>query len=457
MDNQKREEIYSSILELSKRVDERLDARTQSRGNITYYQDFTFGKSGLAEKNVYIVEITNQNEREAVDNLEGTEQYATYEIYDKNNQLIATVDQEGKIHFSEEYLEQIRNINEEYFDTLELDDIEFEMPEELKENDLTVTKEELSDYKEKRREKENGIEPKEEKEEDEDKGKQPEQEDEEEKKEKTAEVLGIKKEDIKSISTIDPRQKITDEYSLVDMMPEAAGYKEISITCTNPTEKSNGTFTVIGIKDDGTREIMHSIEPVEGTTGNKNVISMNEDGSQVAEKQVKVLLRINARSRNDGIAISIGDYGMMDIDYVSNITNKETRRAIPIRTKDAQNQRIPTSEVREQGGDSREEVDEEGKIFREREEKGVDPQSLDGIDIDEADGGKMTIEQLKAYIKEEALEQGEMSREEMQEFIKGEIEQSGLTLSNEEKEMLEKEIHQEVVDESRFSTRDERR
>lgn len=457
MDNQKREEIYSCILELSKRVDERLDARTQSRGNITYYQDFTFGKSGLAEKNVYIVEITNQNEREAVDNLEGTEQYATYEIYDKNNQLIATVDQEGKIHFSEEYLEQIRNINEEYFDTLELDDIEFEMPEELKENDLTVTKEELSDYKEKGREKENGIEPKEEKEEDEDKGKQPEQEDEEEKKEKTAEVLGIKKEDIKSISTIDPRQKITDEYSLVDMMPEAAGYKEISITCTNPTEKSNGTFTVIGIKDDGTREIMHSIEPVEGTTGNKNVISMNENGSQVAEKQVKGLLRINARSRNDGIAISIGDYGMMDIDYVSNITNKETRRAIPIRTKDAQNQRIPTSEVREQGGDSREEVDEEGKIFREREEKGVDPQSLDGIDIDEADGGKMTIEQLKAYIKEEALEQGEMSREEMQEFIKGEIEQLGLTLSNEEKEMLEKEIHQEVVDESRFSTRDARR
>lgn len=465
MNNQEKEQILDRMYELSEKVDSTIDTKSQSRESITYYSDFQFGRSGLAERNVYIVEIANQKqrndgdksqEREEDDELE---QSSTYEIYDEDNNLIATVDQKGKIHFSEEYLEGIKSINEEYFDTLQLDDIDFELPEKLRDNDLNVSKEELSDYKEKRQEKEYGREPQKEENEQEkkpDEEEQVEQEDEEQKKEKTAEVLGIEKEEIKSISTIDPRQKITDQYSLADIMPEAAGYKEISIACTNPTEKSNGTFTVIGIKDDGTREVMNSIEPVEGTTGNKNVISMNEDGSEVTEKQVKGLLRINARSRTDGIAISIGDYGMMDIDYVSNITDKETRRAIPIRTKDSQNQRIATSEVREQGGDSREEVRREGEIFREREEDGVDPQTLDGIDIDEADGGEITVEELKRQIKEATLEQGEMSKGETREFIQSQINQSGLTLSEGERELITQEIERDVVDELRFETRGER-
>lgn len=467
MESQEKEQILDRMYELGKSIDTRLDTKTQSREDTTYYRDFTFGKSGLAEKNVYIVEIANQKQKDVGDKKQertkGNEEdsYSTYEIYDEDSNLIATVDQEGKIHFSPEYLEKLKDIDEAYFNTLQLEDIDFEKPEELRENDLHVSKEELSDYKEKKQEKENGLEPqreedKQEKNKDEEEQKHEEQEGEEEKREKTAEALGIKKEDIKSISTIDPRQKITEQYNLVDIMPEAAEYTEISITCTNPTEKSNGTFTMIGIRENGTREVMNSIEPVEGTTGNKSVISINEDGSEVTEKQVKGLLRINARSRMDGIAISIGDYGMMDIDYVSNITDKETRRAIPIRTKDAQNQRIATSEVREQGGDSRQEVRQEGEIFREKEEQGVDPQTIDGIDIDEADGGEMTVEEMKKQIKEATIEQGEMSKGETEAFIKSQINQSGLTLSEGERELITQEIERDVVDELRFETRGER-
>ena len=102
---------------------------------------------------------------------------------------------------------------------------------------------------------------------------------------------------------------------------------------------------------------------------NKNVISINEDGSRVEEKQVKGLMRINARNRDDGLSISIGDYGMMNIDYVSNVMDKENRRATPIRTKEAENQRVASDRVRENAGDSKEEMTAEGKIYRKNEEK----------------------------------------------------------------------------------------
>ena len=118
-------------------------------------------------------------------------------------------------------------------------------------------------------------------------------------------------------------------------MPEAANYVSISIAYTN-----QGNFTILGVKSDGTREKINSIEPIEGGATSKSVISINEDGSRVEEKQVKGLMRINARNRDDGIAISIGDYGMMNIDYVSNVMDKENRRTTPIRTREAENQRI---------------------------------------------------------------------------------------------------------------------
>lgn len=238
-------------------------------------------------------------------------------------------------------------------------------------------------------------------------------------------------------------------------MPETASYKEIAIVYSGKDSKNNGKFTVMGVKEDGSREVLNSIEPVEGVATSKSVISVNEDGSQVTEKQVTGLMRINSRSRADGIAISMGDYGMMNIDYVSNIMDKEHRRATPIRTKGGENQRITTAKVRENAGDSKSEMEQEGRNFRQMQEADIDTQSLDGIDIDKADGTSITLEELKQQIKEEALEQGDMSREENEEFIKGKIELSGLELSEEELEATVQEVRLEILDESRFGTRGE--
>ena len=157
MEKRKREYILKNMQVLSELVDSRLDENNESREKITYCENIEFGRSGLAERNVYIVEILNENKRNIGDksetdpnreeDVDGLEKYTTYEIYDKENNLIATVDQEGKIHFNERYLQTLRDIDKNYFDSLNLEDINFEIPEELKENDLVMTKEELKEHR----------------------------------------------------------------------------------------------------------------------------------------------------------------------------------------------------------------------------------------------------------------------------------------------------------------------
>lgn len=457
MNQQEREKILKQMNNISGRVDESLDANIQERGNIIFFRDFEFKGSGLAAKNVHIVEINCEEQGKVADKNQTGKRM--YQIYNEDGELIATVSEDGKIHFTPEYLEQLRNIDERYFEELNLYDVDFELPEELGKNDIVIAKKELEENKQldrgkdgrtNTRDDENGVLKKEEDQEE----KEPEEETEEEKKEQTAQALGINSDEIKSICTINPQEKITDKHNLVDIMPEAAGYKEISIVYSNPNEKSHGEFTIIGINEDGTREPLNSIQSVEGTSTSKNVISVNEDGSKVTEKQVKGLFAINSRGRTEGISVSIGSYGMIEVDYVSNVWDKETRRATPIRTKEAQNQRVTTAKVRENAGDHIEEVEKEGKNYRDKKEEGLDPQTLDGIDVDEADGQGLTLEELKEQIKEEALDKGDMSGAELQEFIIQEIEESGLQLSDEEIKNTTEEIHEEVLDESRFPRRE---
>lgn len=357
MEDNKKEKIINKMQELSEMVDTELDNKQQKREDITYYDDFEFKGSNLAVKSVYIVEISNNNDEKTAD--KSDENYTTYEIFDRNNKKIADVDEKGKIRFNPEFIERLKQIDSNYIEQLNLEDLTFELPEKLSERDVHLTREELLEEKERdigsKKE-----EQKDKKEED----KEAEKETEEEKKQKTADALGIDETEIKSISTIDLNQKVTDKYTLRDMIPEVKECDMLTVAYTK-----DGNFTLLGAKRDGTRENLKSVESIEGASTNKNVISINEDGSRVEEKQVKGLMRINARNRDDGLSISIGDYGMMNIDYVSNVMDKENRRATPIRTKEAENQRVASDRVRENAGDSKEEMTAEGKIYRENEEK----------------------------------------------------------------------------------------
>lgn len=453
-------EILDRMTQICNQVDEHIDINSQERTNITYYKDLKFNKIGLGIENVYIVETPI---KEGYENANNKEDINIFEIYDEEGNLIATVKPDGKICFVPEYLEKLKEIDEKYFEQLNFDDLDFEKPEELKENDVTMTKQELQERER------NNIERKKESQEEEKDAEDKQEKDkelEDEKKQQAAEALGLETSEISSICTINPREKITDKYNLIDIMPEAEKYDEISIVYSSPNDKGHGNFTILGVsntqtsKDEGVKSNtctpLTSIEPIEGTSTEKDVISVNQDGTEVIEKQVQGLFRINSRGRTDGISVSIGNYGMMDVDYVSNVMDKEHRRATPIKTKGPENVRDSSSEVRENAGDSIEEVEREGRIFRAREEDGINVQSLDGIDTDQIDSGKMTLEELKSYITEKTIEQGEMSKDERREFITTEIKKSGLELTDGEIEQTTEEIQEKVLDESRFGDRNYR-
>ena len=454
MNEQERKDILDKITELSKQVSLHLDSKNQEIENIQYYNNLEFNNNGygntLGEEKIYVVQIANKESKNP----------NTYEIYKEDIGLIGIVAEDGIVQFTPEYIEHLKQFGEEYFNRLSIENIEFELPRDIKSEDLVVTKEEIEEHRKEGLERDslgrtsqdiNKDDNTQEK--DESKEKDEKQETEDEKKEKSAEALGMKKEDIKSVNTINPHEKVTDKETLADIMPELREYEEAQVVYSNSDNKGNGEFTILGVKQNGERQPLNSVNSIEGTSTSKNVISVNEDGTEVTQKQVKGLFQINSRDRNDGIAVSIGSYGMMDIDYVKNVMDKESRRATPIRTKESENQRVPTAEVRENAGDSRQEVEKEGKIYNKRQEKGVDPQSLDGIDTDMADGGKLTLKELKMQIVEETLKQGEMSRGEEDEFIRSKISESGLELSEDEIEMTTNDIKEAVLDESRFPDR----
>ena len=67
--------------------------------------------------------------------------------------MIATVDEKGKIQFTSEYIENLRDEYKEFFKLLKLEEAEFELPEGLKEEELLLEHEELKQEVEKKEQK----------------------------------------------------------------------------------------------------------------------------------------------------------------------------------------------------------------------------------------------------------------------------------------------------------------
>ena len=142
----KRQEILEKMLEIAELV--QIDKNEETKiTDINYYKDFNFKGSNLAENDIFVVKIENADKN-----------INTYEIYSgKTNNLIATVDEQGKVHFRPEYIESLKEINPQLAKMLNLEDLDFELPQELQPEDMTLSTEErtkiLSDNKEKNKKK----------------------------------------------------------------------------------------------------------------------------------------------------------------------------------------------------------------------------------------------------------------------------------------------------------------
>ena len=145
MENKNQKPVIDNMLKLSSLVSEKVKENGQEIDNIGYYKNFEFKGAGLAINDAYIVKLKDDEKAPKTRDNEDQQEKEVYEIYDKDNRLVATVNEAGEVEYSEEFIESLKEISDEYFDTLTLEDTEFELPEELGKDDIVLTGEEIEE------------------------------------------------------------------------------------------------------------------------------------------------------------------------------------------------------------------------------------------------------------------------------------------------------------------------
>lgn len=324
MNSKEREKIVDNMLKLRNSITMNGENKDIDVTNIGYYKDFNFRGSGLAVNDVYVVEmkrnsrtLRSRNQREKL----------MYEIYDKDNVLIATVNEMGEISYEPEFIKELENISEEHFKMLTLDETEFELPEKLKKDDIVLNKKELE---------EKSID------------------------KKMSDISHmLKTKNINSYSEMETDQKVFDKITnkqeldanvrvtqtetLADLIPELKekGIQKIGVVYSDNIQGQNGRFSFVGIDKDGKMQMIESLENIDGTTTGQKVTSINSiDGSLVEQEQVAGMVKLSDRTNTNGeeeyLSVRQGDYGIIEVDYVrADLSKPEDKRYIsaPIETK----------------------------------------------------------------------------------------------------------------------------
>lgn len=336
MDTKNRDDRINNMLKLRKILQEELAENRQEISNIGYYKDFQFKGTSLGVNDVYIVKIKDDSVPEQDMKPREDDETYIYRIYDEDNNLIATVDKEGNVLFSPEYLE---NIDERYLETLDLEDAEFELPEELGKDDIVLNSEELEMEENKKR------------------------------LDDVSKVIGSNNinsysemridqtpafEKVTNKQELDPNTRVTQTETLADMIPELRekGIVKIGVVYSDHSKGQNGRFSFVGLDKDGQIHNIDSLENTQGTTTGQTVTSINSrDGNVVEEEQVAGLVRINGRNSLNGqeemLSVKVGQYGILEVDYVrADLSEDKENRYLsaPIETR---NIRPTTREVRE--------------------------------------------------------------------------------------------------------------
>ena len=323
--------VMHNMLRIYTEVSKEIKERGQEVENIGYYKEFEIKGSGLAINNAYIVKLkdskkvresgTSNDENDKIKDESEQKQKIMYEIYDEDSNLVATVNELGEIHFDEQFIETLRNINEGYYNSLKLDEAEFELPEELGKDDIVLTKDEI------------------------------EKKQIEKKLSEISEKIGSK--DIQSYSEIDTNQtptfekltnkqeldanvRVTQTETLADIIPEIKekGIEKIGVVYSDYSKGQNGRFSFVGIDKDGQIQTIDSLQNIYGTTTGQKVTSINSvDGSIVEQEQVAGMVRLGDRGTTNGeeeyLSVRQGNYGIIEVDYVrADLSKPEDERYI---------------------------------------------------------------------------------------------------------------------------------
>ena len=339
MKDKKRQQIIDNMLKIKNVIGERLKESEQEIDNIGYYHEFKFNNTTLGIEDSYIIKIKDKGEETKKQERDDQRERIVYEIYDEDSNLIALVDETGKVQFEPSYIESLKEIDEKYFETLKLENAEFELPKELSKDDLELNKEELTIEENKRD------------------------------LEKISKIIGSKNinsyselqtdqniefERMTNKQELDPSVKVTQTETLADMIPEIKqkGIVKVGVVYSDAGKGQSGKFSFVGIDKNGQIQNIDSLENTQGTTTGQTVTSINSrDGSVVEEEQVAGMVRINGRNSMNGqeelLSVKVGQYGTIEVDYVRAelSEDKKTRYvSAPIETR---NMRATTNGVRE--------------------------------------------------------------------------------------------------------------
>ena len=284
---------------------------------------------------------------------------------------IGTIDENGNIQFTEEYLQYIKNLNPIAYDVVSkqngkpLDIVEQELQinreadqengiEKDGENKLksrravSLSAEELEKrHEEREKEAEQGQ-----KNNANVNGNRPLSD--ENARQVIAEKTGISVNELSACVSIKPETMISDVDTFADVTNTEGKYVNCFVTYASSQSKGTSRFAFWGITPDGNVEQIPGLEEREGVNTGKEVYAMNHDGSEVKIKQTNALFL--SEGSETGFSLTIGQYGEIETEYIRKDPTQNRYLATQIETS---NQYAWTSrEVLEQNNDAKTSKDE---------------------------------------------------------------------------------------------------
>ena len=424
-----KEEVEQKMLAIAKLIKETNEEKDFDVENINYYEDFKFEGSNLAETNIFIAEVADKSDG-----------IVKFELYSGNtNNLIATVSPDGKLHFSQEYLENLREVDEHFFESLDIDDLDFKLPEELGKDDRVFTKEEREYIESKELEKDIHGKNKEltnaEKLTDTEKEKDDETKEEEENK--------ALSEDEKQQEQI-AKQKGIPTHSVLFVRENSNFYKDHPELEKNLYfyRDNDGVVKAEYIDSNGKSQPSKYIEPSQ-TALRQETISLGDDGNPVTREvpyqvmKTKGLNNIDKDIRDIRINVKIDTYGYLDIEEARQGRNGEwLSHDVEVKGRNYNSNAVnQTTSIRSRNADP----DKQTEDFEKAEEN--EEAFKDGIQYDE-----MYLMRNSDVIMQELIDKG-YQKEEAIKIFNYMIGEENLTMSEAE-ERVNEEIKEQNRDEN---------
>lgn len=376
MPKQNEKEIMQKMIEVANLIEQDKNDQTTSVEDMLYYQNFEFKGSGLAEKHLIIAKIVNEKES-----------ITTYQIYSADaKELIATVNEKGKIHFRAEYLEALREIDGNYLKMLDLEDLDFELPKDLEKEDKILTKQEREEIA-----KENQTQLKDKEPKKEEKGQEKNQQEkneakdlEEEKREKIA------------------RKKQIPSHNILMVRENSNLYKDHPNLEKNLYfyRDSNGTVKAEYLDENGNPHPSHFFED-SSTVLRQETVSLGDDGNPVTKEvpyQVMRTKNLNTQDqdiRDIRMTINIDSYGYLEIEEARQGRNGQwLSHPIEVKGRDYNSYEInKETSIRTRKANP----DEQTKSYEKVENTGLEQ---DGVTYDEMYLIEHAQEIIERFIKE---------------------------------------------------------